>query len=575
MKSFIRNPYFVFFAILTLFLIYRSAMVLFLFNKILRVEGTEWNSVMLANDILNRGEDFLFLLKNPIRLFNYTNVICNGGLLFDSILYFFIALVFGINVLSLKILAVGYSLLTLVLGMLFLYRCFSLKAMTYFGLLYIFASPVFTRWSLTLYQPSASANYLFILFSLIFYLRVVKEQSSGSKRFYLALFAFWSGLMCFYQYTFVILLFAVFLDLLFCRRENFTFLNLIIFAAFFLLGCFPFYINFFMVNDFFQNALPAMKYTFMQYDDKAYNIAAGGTGGMCKFLLNFLNRGGQSLLFYPKLSPMWGTGSFLFFSNAFCKSFMFVSCFKIFQKYKTYTIFCFYIISYYIAVAAASMDFEVYRYWLSLYPVIYIVFAIMLSFLGEKKYKKTLTIVFLILLSFGVFDTYKIFTYSHSSALISKFDGLSYYLNHDISNVDEENIDDVNAFLKLNKFKVQKGMAYTLSGKETYACLLGFNLVFEVLDPNYPYLYNGAVKFSEEEINTEIFTKRAGEVFLAFADKKDMICFGLAWGLGIKYRWNKSLIEDFCNNISFLKDYKKLILLKYEEAFLQINSYRK
>lgn len=563
MKSIIRNPYLIFFSILLLFFIHRSFTFLFLFNKILRVECTEWNSVKLAYDIFYGAADLLSVLKTPSLLFKYTDVICNGGILLDSILYLPVAFVFGINLYSIKILPLIFSAATLSIGMVFLYRRFSLTAMVCYGLLYVFASPIFIRWSMTFYQPTGSANHLFVLLSLFLYLKISQIKFFRIRKYYTAMFSLWSALMLFYQYTFVIVIVAVFFDLIIrCSRDCF-FKELGLFTAFFIIGCFPFFINFFIVNDFYTYVLPMLKIDFASYNI-IWDVNPNNQNFFA-YVSDFLRRITQCVLFFPKFSPMWGSPVLLFFCNMLYKFLLLFAMLKIFQKYKSYYIFCVYIIAYYLVVSMASKSFSVYRYWLSLYPVIYLLIAILISVRYEEKHSKIWCCFFIILMSFGVFDTLKSFTYAHDMNFISKFQALQYYLNNDISNVDEENIDDVHLFLKTNGLWVDEDMAYAFTEQKNYLLLKGFGLIFEPLNPNYPYLYNGLVPFSQENIDIKNFEYNL-KAELSTLSNHALFFEGLGWGLGIKYRWNREKVVEFCLQVSSLEVYMDSIISGYERG---------
>lgn len=563
MRAIIRNPYFIFFSILLLFCIHRSAHIMFLFNKILRLEVTEWRTVGLSYDVLYQGEDFLTILKNPVMLFKYIDLVANTGVLLDAILYFPLACMFGINIISLKLLPFIYSIIALSVGMLYLYRNFSKIAMLYFGLFYVFASPVFIRWTLTLYQPAASGNHLFLLCSLFLYVKLLKENAFRKKHIYVAFFGFWLACVCFYQCTFSILVIAVFIDVIAFRRKVFTMADFFLFGISFLVGCAPFIFHFFVVNDFMGEILPQFMEKFIRYDDVGYKLCANENNTA---IYNFLKRAYKSIIVYPKFSPLWGNAVVLFLAGAFYRIVLFFSCVNIFKKYKNYHIFWIYILTYYSVVSISSMAFDVDRYWLLLYPVVYLLVAVFLCFLHDQNYKKLSSVLFAVLLGLGVFDTCKSFTYSHSPRLISKFDGMSYYLNNDISNIDEENIDDVNRFLQENNFLVKEGMTYNVKSKQNYPLLLGFNLVFEVLNPNYLYIYNGLVPFSYEKIDIELFIKEYNRCLAKYPDSKNIICEGLGWALGIKLLWDEQKVIDWIDAIDIISEEKEFIMQGYRNG---------
>ncbi|MFC1514806.1 ArnT family glycosyltransferase [Candidatus Omnitrophota bacterium] len=159
-------------------------------------------------------------------------------------------LLFGETLLVLRVVAMFFSLITLIVLYLFLFRFFNRRVAIVASLLFILSPPTYTKMSFVCWGGYTEINFLVIFTLLIFYkiffISEARHASVGKRevapRYRYALFGIFSGFALFYDYSFLLALFCyLFFWFIFDRRLFFK-KNFYIFCIFFLLGFTPWFV---------------------------------------------------------------------------------------------------------------------------------------------------------------------------------------------------------------------------------------------------------------------------------------------------------------------------------------------
>jgi hypothetical protein len=214
-------------ALIILVAFYLLIRVLILFGSIDKVH---------LDEELFRGNIAKELVSGPILpFFDYQRSEYEGGSLLAGLTAVPFFLLFGENLLSLKLAALSFSVLALILWYLFLDKFFHRRAAVLAGLLWIFSPPFFTKWGLFHHGSYSETNFFIIITTFIFYeIFFVKE-----RRWLYAALGLASGFALFVHFYFImalsaILLFWFIFDKKFVFRKTFF-----IFVTFALLGLSP------------------------------------------------------------------------------------------------------------------------------------------------------------------------------------------------------------------------------------------------------------------------------------------------------------------------------------------------
>jgi len=183
------------------------------------------------------------LIEGPIfPLFDYQAQHFKGGTLVSGILAVPLFLLFGQSYFSLKLLAVTFSLATLLLWYLFLLKFFNKRVAILASLFFILSPPIYTKFTLMSFGKHCESNLFSIMAVFIFYQIFFKEEFSreaSDKKLYYALFGLVSGLGLYFDYIFFITLMTCFLfwfifDKRFILKKTF-----LVFFIFFMIGFSP------------------------------------------------------------------------------------------------------------------------------------------------------------------------------------------------------------------------------------------------------------------------------------------------------------------------------------------------
>ena len=219
-----KHRYLILTGLVVLFLIIRLSILITSIDKI------------YFDDELYRGNIAKELIVGPaLSFFDYQRSEYEGGSLVIGVLAVPFFLLFGETVLSLKLVALLFSLAAFITWYLFLDKFFHRWAAIVASLLWIFSPSIYTKWGLCSYGAYYELNFFIILAIYIFY-QIFFIQD---KRWLFALLGVISGFALFFSYMFstalaVILLFWFIFDKKFILTKNFF-----LFAVFFLLGFSP------------------------------------------------------------------------------------------------------------------------------------------------------------------------------------------------------------------------------------------------------------------------------------------------------------------------------------------------
>lgn len=548
-----------------IFIVHRSLTLGFLFNKILRLDSLEWHTTTLANDLINGLVPLKYFI-NIKHWLNYTTSF-QGGFLIDSVLYIPLGLIFGINIFSLRLLPLLYSLGAFLLFSIFILKLFSKRIFCLFSLMYIFSAPSFIRWSLISYSNHEGTvlHTIAIIFIYMFPTQFFKKKYINSM-----LAGFFSGISLYYNYSFLIALFSIGLTLLF-RKKNMLYENkkaIVIFISFFVIGFSPWLI--------------------INYSTDFQGLYYPGGEQTVTFIAMFKNifssthlslRITQLLILKNEISPSFNYANIIsnkiaysLFKNLYVTTFLMGMFYLFFSsnflRDLKKSILFIYIMSFFIIVVGSSFPLEHsnIRYWLPFYPFFYTTLAV---FLGEKNHFQNSMLnklfnsiklfVFMLLLVIGIADTIKTFSFAHSLKMIASFKGQQYYFTG-IEGIEEENIEDVNLFLRENNYSaLQKSLV-----PKNIPILEGFRTIFS--DTNQKtYLHYSALPFSLLPLNLNQLKNKLN-YFLAKFSKAEWKLFlkGLGWGCGVKYRWNKQKVEDIIKKINLTSKEQNSIIEGYE-----------
>ena len=238
----IKNKYLILILLSIVFLLFRLPILFTSIDKI--YDGQELYMGTIAKEVIE---------GRTLPLFDYQWDRSKGGTLVAGILAIPFFLVFGQSYFSLKLLALFFSLVILVLSYLFLWKFFDRKVALIGSILFILSPPLFTKFSLMSYGRHYESNLfmiavIFIFFQIFFRaelpsnsinLSPKQKDLNRDKKIYFAVFGLVSGFAMFFDYIFLVTLVVCFLfwfifDKRFILRKSF-----LVFLIFFVVGFSP------------------------------------------------------------------------------------------------------------------------------------------------------------------------------------------------------------------------------------------------------------------------------------------------------------------------------------------------
>lgn len=231
-----RNKYFTLAILVVFFLIIRFLILLSSVAYI--IYDDELGIGMLAKEII-RGP--------AMPLFEYADNYRWGGLVIGTLAAPFFIL-FGESLIVLRSVAMLFSLATLILLYVFLYKFFDKKTAVLTALLFILSPPNYTKMSLICWGSYTEINFFSILaiyvFYRIFFIREIKPRQVLINQLLYALFGIIAGFALFYDYLILPTLFSCILFWFVLDRRFFFKKNFYIFLGSFIIGFSPwFYYN--------------------------------------------------------------------------------------------------------------------------------------------------------------------------------------------------------------------------------------------------------------------------------------------------------------------------------------------
>lgn len=455
-----------------------------------------------------------------------------SGALPFSLFYSFIASIFGVSYLSLKLSAFIFALGTFIIWLHIIKKFFPTKTLIIFCFFYLMPPLYMQKWYFTFWASHPES----IFFSSLILLLYIKNSRP-------VLIALTSGFSCYLSLFTLPMVFAIILDIYF-NRKKYSSKYIIQFLLAFFIGISPWFLfQYYNQAELINNQskinylIPNFKYMWDKLIVCIFYAPRFGPvftifSEKISFLLRMINQ--IFFLFCLISTPL----IIKYFSHADNKK---VKQTQIIKMLFIYTI------SYFIAISLSSHRGNVIniattdiRYFVPLFVIYFALSAINISILIEKK-KSILFIIIPILTIYTAINIYDYINFINLGERNAwkKYHAVNYYRNK-INAVTIEQADDINTAIK------------TIKDKPFFA---GFSSVFF----KYPSRYLTLPDYTE-------FTKSDAETITDINNKtkeiKDPVkqknyLIGIGYALVIKYKWQKEQYLEIIKKIH--KEYMSYI----------------
>jgi len=380
---------------------FTSALLLFLIVKLSQlltdietfIAFEELTNGCLPKDLLNGN-----LLMG---FFDYQAYPHSGGTLISGLLTFPLFLLFGANLISLKLLPLLFAFFTLLIWYKIIDEHFGYAAALIFSFLYIFSGEVFSKGQLIAWGNHCESNLFTALTLLIVVKMISKEKEESSDLKHILLLGIIAGGGLYYDYIYLISLAAAFLTFIFLQRTLFRVKNLVVFFLAFFAGFSPWFLYRVYYYFFNREKLAVFSNIFSKRVE-----SSTGFGALIRKAYKIIVSDIPSTLTFNNVAPSLGKiSAYLIFG--FFIIFLFSFLFKVIAKQgkNIPAIYSFSYIALFLAIflfsgfynsALTKMEWfyvSKYRYFIPLLPFIYFFVSVGITDIFKRERMKAVKIL--------------------------------------------------------------------------------------------------------------------------------------------------------------------------------------
>lgn len=505
------------------------------------IDNAELSKTILAHILLL--EKFSIHGITDSILDNFDSQAFIAGTLPFSLFYAFIASMFGLSYLSLKMSAFVFASGTLIIWLTIIKKYCSMKTLIIFCIFYLIPPIYMQKWSFTFWASHPES----IFFSSLILLLYLKDF----RPIPLALI---SGFSCYLSLFSAPMVLAIIIDRYF-NRKKFFFRFLFQFSLAFLIGISPWFLFQYynqaeLINNQnkFNFLIPSFKYMWAKLINCIfYAPRFGPIFNVCNEKISFLLRGANQIFFL----------SCLIFTPFVIKSFSHDKNNK--SKQIIFILFI-YITTYLLAISLSSHRQNItniatvdIRYFIPLFAIYFALSAIILSIIIDQS-KITFFIIIPMLTLYTAINIHDYVTFLQlgEKNAWKKYKAVTYY-NNQINTVTIDQSDDINIAIR------------ELKNKPLFA---GFKSVFFKFPSRYITLpdYTEFTKYDDEvldDINQQVKEIKNPD------NQKDYLN-GIGYALLIKYRWQKEKYSNIIEQIEekYIKHIQQGVEMALRDKYL-------